>query len=385
MGGERRLGYRPALDGVRGIAIAAVVSMHAFGWPQEGALGVDLFFVLSGFLITTLLLEERAGRGSISIAGFYARRARRLLPALFVMLAAYAAAVVAVFAARGDLEHIGGRLLALAATIGYVGNVFRMEGGGIPASLGHLWSLAQEEQFYVLWPPALILVLRHRPALLTRLLGLAIACVVIERGVYMGMGSTLRVYLGPDTHSEPILVGCLFAVWFVRDQLRLSDRALSRTAAGSLAGILATIAFWGPLTRALSLGDTGPLYGTPMLTAFAFAAGILIFAGARGTSPVARLLSVRPLRFLGQISYSLYLWHVPVLVAVGTVGGGGVRAIVSLAASLVLACGSRYLIELPFLLRRRDARPERSIPRPRLLPHLPAKAETSPLGLELRS
>jgi peptidoglycan/LPS O-acetylase OafA/YrhL len=357
VGNATRLGYRPALDGVRGIAIAAVVSMHTFGWPKQGALGVDLFFVLSGFLITTLLLEERADRGRISIAGFYARRARRLLPALFVMLAAYAAAVLAVFAVRGELDQLGDRILALAATIGYIGNVFRMEGGEIPTSLSHLWSLAQEEQFYVLWPPLLILVMRARPALLTRLLGLAIACVAVERFAFMSSGSFWRVYLGPDTHSEPILVGCLFAVWFARGSFLFAG-ARSRAASASLVGILALIAFWGPLTEALSLSSAGALYGTPLLTVFAAAAGIVIVDCAVGTSALARLLSVRPLRFLGQISYSLYLWHIPVLVAFGTVAAAGVRSVIGLAVSLVLAVASRYVVELPFLRRRRDPKPE---------------------------
>jgi len=103
-------------------------------------------------------------------------------------------------------------------------------------------------------------------------------------------------------------------------------------------------------------GTGNVLYGTPLLTAFAFASGVLIVDCAVGTSAVARLLSVRPLRFLGQISYSLYLWHMPVLVAFGGPFSGGVRSAVALAVSAVLACGSRYLIELPFLRRRRDAR-----------------------------
>jgi peptidoglycan/LPS O-acetylase OafA/YrhL len=340
-----KLGYRPALDGVRAIAISAVVSMHAFGWPGEGALGVDLFFVLSGFLITTLLLEEQQSRGRISLVGFYWRRARRLLPALFAMLAVYLAATVVVLAVRGELDAFGGRLLAVAATLGYVGNVFRLDGHHVPASLSHLWSLAQEEQFYVLWPLALIL-LRSRPALLARLLVVAIAGVMVERAALMSTHGFERVYLGPDAHSEPILIGCLFAVWFVEGR-RPSTAVRGRVAAVSLAAIVATMTLLKPATKALSVSAAGWLYGTPLLTLFAFACGFLIFDGALEGSRVGRALSVKPLGFLGRISYALYLWHVPVLVAFGRLSNGGVRAVAAIAVAIGLAWASRYLIELP--------------------------------------
>src|SRR6266571_4765617 len=135
MSGSPRLGYRPALDGVRGLAIAIVVAYHGFGWPGEGTLGVDLFFVLSGFLITTLLLEEHERMGAISIRAFYRRRARRLLPALFIMLAPFfvLAAVSASFQSR--------LMVGLGAALTYTSNIVGATApSAVPAALIHLWS-----------------------------------------------------------------------------------------------------------------------------------------------------------------------------------------------------------------------------------------------------
>src|SRR4051812_42278396 len=146
-----KLGHVPALDGLRGIAIAIVVGYHAFGFPLGGWLGVDLFFVLSGFLITTLLLEEHDRTGRVSLRAFYVRRARRLLPAL--------GAVLALIAVVGPLYYSPGLLASIVASGLYAANIVRGFGqsdflNATPAA--HLWSLAQEEQFYVLWPIALI-------------------------------------------------------------------------------------------------------------------------------------------------------------------------------------------------------------------------------------
>src|SRR5436190_10898544 len=142
-----RLGRRPALDGLRGIAIALVVGFHAFNWPRAGTLGVDLFFVLSGFLITTLLLEERNRTGKIDIAAFYTRRARRLLPALLVMLLPFLFLGL-VSAAAGSFRRP--LFVGLGAAATYTSNIVVMhDQSAVPAGLVHLWSLAAEEQFYL--------------------------------------------------------------------------------------------------------------------------------------------------------------------------------------------------------------------------------------------
>jgi peptidoglycan/LPS O-acetylase OafA/YrhL len=344
------MGYRPALDGVRGIAIAMVVSTHAFGWPHQGSLGVDVFFVLSGFLITTLLLDEQKANGRISLRAFYARRARRLLPALFTMLAVYTVGMVAVFAARGELDLVGQRLLQVGLVVGYLANFANLTGfaGDVPLSLGHMWSLAQEEQFYALWPLLLIVLLRRRPSALAGSLTVLISLVMVERFALAAAGASpfVRIYLSPDTHSEPILVGCLTAALLAGGKLRHPS---SLAAAGSLVAVLAA-AVWA--SRWASA-----LYATPLFTLFAAAVSVVIVDATVGQSLVARVLAAGPLRYLGKISYALYLWHLPMLIWFGTLATPGLRSVVALAVAVFLACVSRYVVELPGQRRRRRPHP----------------------------
>jgi peptidoglycan/LPS O-acetylase OafA/YrhL len=339
-----RLGYRPALDGVRALAIAPVVGLHAFGWPHEGSLGVEIFFVLSGFLITTLLLEERVATGTISLRSFYRRRAARLVPGLVVMLAVYA------------IVAQGAHAWALLAGLTYTTNIANLvDTNAIPWSLGHLWSLAQEEQFYLLWPPLLLLLTRMRSALLPQALGLLILAVFLEKVALMGMGASLeRVYFAPDTHAEPILIGCLFGALFA------SSRAWG-------------VARWvGPLALASVLGSVLASQWTyvltplsPYRTLFFLACGLLILAAAQGRV-MTRTLGNPPLVFLGRISYSLYLWHVPILAAAGAAGHnhrvGPLAAAVCVAIAVCVATASFFFVEEP--LRRRWRQPRALARRP---------------------
>ena len=157
-----RLGYVPALDGLRAVAIVGVILYHGTGHPAGGWLGVDLFFVLSGFLITTLLLEEHGRRGRVDILGFYGRRARRLLPAFFALLAVVLA--------------LTGSVFGVVAGVGYFSNVVQMGApeSAMPPALEHLWSLAAEEQFYLVWPLVLFGLLRAK---------LTLALAVVFAGV----------------------------------------------------------------------------------------------------------------------------------------------------------------------------------------------------------
>jgi peptidoglycan/LPS O-acetylase OafA/YrhL len=348
-----RLGYRPELDGVRAIAIALVVGLHSFGWPRKGALGVDLFFVLSGFLITTLLLEERAQTGRVSLPAFFRRRALRLLPALLTMLCVYAT----VESALGRRPWLG-----IVFGLAYVANIAEAAGStALQPGLGHLWSLAQEEQFYLLWP-ALLLIAIRRGVMPLRLLGFLILVIVIERLVFFANGVALepRIYRGPDTHADPLLVGCAAAfvfrlrrpAWVERSSAHLAIVALALVTAAAIAGAHLGIYF----------------YVLPVLPAFAGICALLILSVAwTATGPVAWLLATKPFVFLGRISYSLYLWHVPIFVWMG--GGftsahpalghrNPLLAIVAIAAAIAAATASHYVIERPFLrLKSRSARP----------------------------
>src|SRR5262249_20873318 len=147
--------------GVRGVAILLVVLMHTFNWPPGGFLGVDLFFVLSGFLITTLLVEEWQKRATFSLPAFYRRRALRLVPALVAVVAAYVVVRVAVDSIHSETphHHLSRDLVGALAGIFYVSNIVQAAGALLPAGIRHLWSLGTEEQFYLLWPPILLLTL----------------------------------------------------------------------------------------------------------------------------------------------------------------------------------------------------------------------------------
>ena len=344
------LGYRPALDGLRAIAIASVVSLHAFNWPKGGALGVDLFFVLSGFLITALLLNEHLASGRVSLLAFYGRRARRLCPALFALLVAWALGTLTVLAVRGDLnaEHLHEPLVGLVASLTYTFNLVDIFNypNDVPASLYHLWSLAQEEQFYLLWPPVLVLLLHRAPRFVTRLLLVAIAGSLAESvaiGLTAGSDQSVfyRIYFGPDTHAVPILVGCLFGVWFVRGKLPrvLADqqmRALSAFA--SLIILVLAVATFPWDVR---------LYATPLIAGVSLVAAVLVAAVAFDDCVVARILAARPLRFVGGISYALYLWHPVTLHAVRNPALG-------VALAFLAAVASQRLVERRFRRRSRQ-------------------------------
>jgi peptidoglycan/LPS O-acetylase OafA/YrhL len=349
----RRLGYRPALDGVRGIAIAIVVAFHAFGWPAAGTLGVDLFFVLSGFLITTLLLEEHAQSGRIGIRAFYVRRARRLLPALFALLVPFLLIALSAVVFRGSFPS--SVLLGLGGALTYTSNiVVAADPTAVPAALIHLWSLGAEEQFYIVWPLLLVVLIRRGG---TRLVGRALGTLLVFAVVYrlqllLRGASIERLYYGPDTHADSLLVGCTFGCYFVRGRLPRaisSERVRKLSIAISLAAVTAAAVFLGRVPARLA-------YETQLVpTVFSVAAGVFVVCAAFGGSAVARALCARPLVFLGRISYSVYLWHLPLLVAFAGVNREfGFRTIAAVVAAVLVATGSRYLIELPFLARGRE-------------------------------
>jgi peptidoglycan/LPS O-acetylase OafA/YrhL len=331
-GSSVRLGYVPALDGLRALAIAAVVGLHYWNVPEAGGLGVDLFFCLSGFLITTLLLEEHAESGTISLKNFYVRRARRLFPALALLLVVYLAAT----------EGHGLRTVVLAGL--YAGNIVRAFGHDplLKSPLGHLWSLAQEEQFYLLWPAALVLLLRLRRNVAPIMLALLFVAVTVWRAFLAHHGaSAARLQFGPDLRADGMVAGCLLAFLRTRISIRPHDA-------------LTAVVVWTVATAAF-LSLLLPDWQVYVRPTFNLCACVLVAAAVSGTG-LAEALSARPLVWLGKISYSLYLWHLPVLAAVGRDHPWS-----ALVAAVAVSWLSYRFVEQPF--RRRFRRRENRLRR----------------------
>ncbi len=341
-----RLGHRPALDGLRAVAIALVLWHHSlamllpgrFVHVLGGYLGVDVFFVLSGFLITTILFERREEDGLGSLGGFYRRRAVRLLPALVAFLAVD---LLVGLAAHRDMAR---ELRTVGAALTYTSNWAPTLGWDLAQNKLHLWSLAVEEQFYLVWPLLLLSViarLRFRTA--AWCIALAVVGVAVWRvwlTLHYGAGYPI-VYQRFDARFDSLLVGAGTAlVW--RRGWRPSPR-----------GATAAIAVGG-LVLALAVGHPAPVpdaafYGGFTVVALAVAAIIIGVLHSDGVA--TRVLSWSPLVALGQLSYSLYLWHVLAfgLVAALIPDGVLVRFVVAHAVALAVAVVSYVGIERPLL------------------------------------
>lgn len=342
-------GHLPALNGVRGIAVVLVFLFHAEVPGFTGAyIGVDIFFVLSGFLITALLLQERRRSGTVSLKKFYLRRALRLLPALFLLLVVY---LLYHFYAAADaaerLYHFQDALMVLF----YVSNWTRAFGWERPYSLGHCWSLSIEEQFYAIWPLVFLGLMRLRKNLRTPLITLLFfgswgwRIWLLERG-----GSWDRVYNGFDTRADMLLAGCLLAFLWHSGKLRFwyNSRRAAPLASGAAVAVLALLAV-------LSRWQTAALYQWQYAVLALAVAVVILDLVARPEGLLSRLFSLPALVWLGGISYGIYLWHYPLLHYVGSLGWRGWRA-TSLAAALNLgfAVLSFYLVERSALrLKRR--------------------------------
>ena len=364
-----------ALDGLRGMAAGAVVVFH-LGFINGGWLAVDLFFTLSGFLITALLLSEWGSANRIALGGFWGRRARRLLPALALLLG-----LVAV------LASVAGSVPATLhrqtwSTALYVSNwtaVFSPQSYWDlftnQSPLEHTWSLAIEEQFYLVWPLVCFIVLKlgkgRTGALAAVTAALLASSFAAMWFLYTPGDDTNRVYFGTDTRAASILVGALLACWMVRRHMsrpqgtaswpELSLRA--RTARVSLE-VAAAVALVGLGWAWVTTEGSNPLLYRGGLLAHAVAAALIIAAAVNPIrGPLARALSLTPLVWLGVISYGVYLFHWPAiwwLTPERTGIDGASLAVLRVLATLVIATASWLLIERNVLRGR--------IPLPRALP-----------------
>lgn len=331
------LGYRSGLDGLRGVAVGLVIVYHFDrSWLPGGWVGVDLFFVLSGFLITTLLLEEHQRTG-VWMSGFYQRRCLRLLPAMVAFLAVVAAWHAVDPAFMAGIRQWLPRVYITNATLAF---------GLGDAGFAHIWSLAAEEQFYLLWPPLLVLMLRRRLSqrtILTVTIGLIAASTLTSVALWARGAGWMRLYFGPDTHAAPILIGCLLGQLWVWGMLPARIEWSAVPAVGLLS---AAALFAEPQMEIIYAGG---------LTAVGFAGAALICAVLR-VRGLDRVLSWRHFVQTGRYSYALYLWHPFLFFFAGRHGRWWMA--VAVAASYVIAALSMRLVEGPFLaLKDRVVRP----------------------------
>lgn len=357
------LGYRRWLDGLRGVAILLVIASHVFLVPG-GFLGVDIFFVLSGFLITSLLLEEWQQSGCIRLKRFYLRRALRLMPAFATLL---------LFCVLASLWLPSGerwqrcREVAMAAC--YLANWPTVHRISMPL-LGHTWSLSVEEQFYVLWPLLLGSLLQLR--LPRRRVILLVGCgILASAGLRMGLyhwfesrgveriAAITRLYMGLDTRADALLVGCLLGLLATWNLLPRSRRFLRWTG-----GISFVSLFWlGYLVWSRSLLFSGFYDG--LFTATALMTAVLITRLLAAPLPVVSwILESPPLVGVGRISYGVYLFHMPIMhlfLPLWPRWNYWVCLVVYVGATFLAAGLSYYLIERPCLRLKERLRPRSAV------------------------
>lgn len=409
-----RLGHQPAIDGIRGVAVLAVVLYHAgVGWMGGGFLGVDAFFVVSGFLITTLLVDERAATGRIRFGAFWIRRVRRLLPAfllLIVGIAGYIRWIAPAEAARSIRDDAVASLLYVSNWWFVVDDQSYFEQFSAPSPLRHTWSLAIEEQWYVVWPVVAAVVLGWASARRRRAAGdevgagdlvsdgggpfglggvevdgaidrrrldaLGVGCLVLAvasavlMGLVVGDGDVSRAYYGTDTRAQALLVGAaagLFA-WRRRPDPRVATptrRTREVVAAVAVAGFVCLVAV---VTAFVFVVDLDAWLYRGGFLAIAVGWAVVVLASTNGMpGPVRSVFSARPLVLLGTISYGVYLWHWPVQLALTPARldwPDAALIAVRLALTMALAVVSYVVVERPL---RRAGRARPAVPVPRLV------------------
>ncbi|OZC50987.1 hypothetical protein CH286_05455 [Rhodococcus sp. WWJCD1] len=369
-GKSNDFGFLLDIQGLRMIAVASVVLQHVFQWPEGGYVGVDMFFVISGFLITSLLLREGVRYGRVSIADFYRRRARRILPmALLVIGATVTASYVLVLTSRFESIAVDSWWSAAFAMNWHLVSVGAdyFQTALPPSPLQHYWSLAVEEQFYVVWPllmaGLLFVATRWRKNLPLRPLVAAFACVAIAVSFLWAMSESVAsptaAYFSTFSRIWQLAAGALLAAMA---PLFLGTPAWLRSliAVTGLVGIS-----YGVLVAGVAI--PAPSGAIPVIaTCLVIAAGI----GSSGLA-VTRPLRLRPVVYIGTISYSLYLWHWPLVVLLLTVLDVGITYYVTvIVGTIVLSIASYHLVEKAVLDSNFLA------PRSRHRGHRPASAES---------
>jgi len=343
----------PGIDGLRAVAVGSVLIYHlGASWLPGGYLGVDVFLVISGFLITSLLLSEREGTGRIDLRRFWIRRARRLLPAVLVMIAVVLVAMLVLH--PGEVSRLRGQVVAAVL---YVVNwqfiyadVPYFDRFGRPSVFLHLWSLAIEEQFYLVWPPILAvgIIALGRRALLVAVVALAAGSTALAWIMWRPFTDPSRIYYGTDTRAVALLAGVALALipWALR------DRSGWPPAARRVLEVVGWCCAAGLLVAMLTLGDLDErLYRGGFLVVALLTAGVVAVL-ADSTAPMARAAAWAPLVWIGLRSYSIYLWHWPVIMLtrpdVDVPLDGAPLVALRVALTMAAAMASYRFVEVPF-------------------------------------
>jgi peptidoglycan/LPS O-acetylase OafA/YrhL len=361
-GGVSRNRLRP-LDGLRALAIGLVFTEHFGGW-RAGTLGVDVFFVLSGYLITGLLVAEHETRGSVSFRRFYGRRALRLMPAYLTMVGITYAAVAMIGSDQSTKVARQGLAQSLTYTSNIATAITRWDNEA-PRLWEFTWSLAAEEQFYLLWPIVLVIGLRlaKSPRRRNALTAFPLAAFLISAWwsfhLVAAGASVMRIAVAPDTRSSGLLLGCAVSLWeSSRRGKPLPFRGFRRFARWSAIAVGAGV---------LTLFTSEDAYAQARMSPLIAVATALLIIGLTGEAGAAdsltsKVLGLRPLAFIGRLSYSLYLYNVLAILLVEFAeqqgllqSEPGVARIAAVGAAIALALVSYRWVEQPFL-RLRDRR-----------------------------
>ncbi|MEC0091183.1 acyltransferase family protein [Paenibacillus macquariensis] len=347
--------YMPGLDGIRAFAVFAVIAYHLnFEWASGGFLGVTIFFVLSGYLITDLLIREWGNTGRINLRNFWIKRARRLLPGQILVLI-----VVVCWMALFNFPQLADLWGDLLASLFYVTNwwfIFNDVGYfsnfGQPTPLLHYWSLAVEEQFYLVWPVLLLLGLRfvrkRRLLIGFILIGALVSALVMAFLYQPGLMDTSRVYYGTDTRAFALLIGALLAVYLPSQMFegKIADNKCLRISLDIIGTIGFAILYW-------------MIWQTNQYAAFLYRGGMVlqcivaatvIAAAIHPSTWISKILGGKLLRWFGVRSYAIYLWHYPILVFFFPGAGGGnsiVHILIQIGMTLLFASISWRFIEQP--------------------------------------
>lgn len=310
--------FRPEIQALRAVAVLAVVSFHL--WPNAipgGYIGVDVFFVISGFLITSHLIRDADATGSISLAKFWARRVRRLLPAAYLVLLVSLAAtwwLIPLTQREQNLRHIAGSALYVVNWVLAGDAVDYLAADQAPSLVQHYWTLSVEEQFYLVWPLLFVLAVaiagatRSLRSMLWLVLGtLTLACFAYS--LWVTETNPSLAYFATPARAWQFGAGALLALWISRQ-----ESGAAPTGRPTLAAIASWVGFAGVVAACFIFDASTPFPGTAALAPVA--ATLVVIAAGSPTSPIALtpVLSWRPVLLLGEISYAVYLWHWPPIV-----------------------------------------------------------------------